>query len=169
VKRGKWVLDNLLGLPVSPPPPGVEPLAESPRPGAGGSVRERLARHVADPGCASCHRRMDPLGFALENFDAVGAWRERDGDAAVDPSGELSDGRAFRGPEELRAVLRQSKQLFARCLADKLLTYALGRATGRADRCAIDGLVGELIRNEYRFGALVRAVVHSEAFRLRRQ
>jgi hypothetical protein len=169
VKRGKWVLENLLGAPTPPPPPGVEPLKEGPQAEAEGSLKERLERHRGDATCASCHRRMDPLGFALENFDAVGAWRDRDGAREVDASGELPDGSAFRGPAELRAVLKERKELFVRCLADKLLTYALGRGTQRADRCAIDQLVQDLTKNDWRIGGLLAGVAHSEPFQMQRR
>jgi hypothetical protein len=165
VKRGKWILENILGTPPSPPPSGVEALKEGPGVGASGRLRQRMERHRTDPACASCHRRMDPLGFGLENFDAVGSWRTRDGDHAIDPSGMLPGGREFRGPAELRAALRGRRDAFARCLAEKMLTYALGRGLDRADRRAVDRIVARLSRDGYRFSALVLALVESPPFR----
>ncbi len=137
VKRGKWILENLLGMPPAPPPSGVEALKEDGAVGSGHALRERMERHRNDPDCASCHGRMDPLGFALESFDAVGAWRSDDDGRAIDDSGRLPAGREFRGPEGLRAVLRTRRDAFARCLAEKMLTYALGRGLDRSDRRAV--------------------------------
>jgi hypothetical protein len=165
VKRGKWVLENLLGAPPPPPPPGVGELKDD-KPGAEltGTLRQRLEQHRANPSCAACHQRMDPLGFGLENFDAVGAWRSRDGKDEVDASGVLPNGQSFNGPSELKGVLLKRKDQFARCLADKLLTYALGRGTERTDRCAVEAIARELSARDYRFSALVLAVVRSEPF-----
>jgi hypothetical protein len=165
VKRGKWVLENLLGAPPPPPPPGADNLK-----GGGtlaGTLRQRLERHRADPNCASCHGRLDPLGFGLENFDAVGAWRTHDGGDSVDASGILA-GRPFNGPAELRTLLRPQKDAFARCLAEKLLTYALGRGLGPGDRCTVATIAGRLARDGYRFSGVVIGVVQSDPFRLRR-
>jgi hypothetical protein len=167
VKRGKWILENILGAPPSPPPSGVEALKEGKRAGPSGPLRERMERHRTDPGCASCHRRMDPLGFGLENFDAVGAWRAHDGGSPVDPSGKLPGGKEFRGPAGLRAVLWPRREAFARCLAEKMLTYALGRGLRRSDRRDVDRIAAELARGGYRFSALVLAVVESEPFQAR--
>ena len=165
VKRGKWILENLLGTPPSPPPSGVEALKENASVGASGTLRERMERHRTDPSCASCHRRMDPLGFGLENFDVVGGWRTHDGERPIDPSGKLPGGSEFQGPAELRAALRSRKDAFARCLAEKMLTYALGRGLERADRRAVDRIVARLARDGYRFSALVLAIVESAPFR----
>jgi hypothetical protein len=167
VKRGKWILENILGAPPSPPPSGVEALNEGQAAGPSGTVRERMERHRAEPGCASCHRRMDPLGFGLENFDAVGGWRTHDGGRPVDPSGKLPGGKEFRGPAGLRAVLLSRREAFARCLVEKVLTYALGRGLRRSDRRGVDRIVAELARDGYRFSALVLAVVESEPFQAR--
>ena len=164
VKRGKWLLENVLGAPPPPPPPGVDGLKEK----GGATLRERLERHRASPACASCHARMDPLGFALENFDGVGAWRDRDGDTAVDPSGKLPDGRSFRGPAGLRALLAARPADFVRCLTGKLLTYGLGRSLRPADAEAIDRAVRHAARNDYRFSSLVIALVRSDPFLMRR-
>jgi hypothetical protein len=165
VKRGKWILENILGTPPSPPPSGVEALKEGAGSGSSGTLRERMERHRTDPACASCHRRMDPLGFGLENFDAIGGWRAHDGTQPIDPSGKLPGGSEFRGPIELRAALLSHRDAFARCLAEKMLTYALGRGLDRADRRAVDRIVASLARNEYRYSALVMAIVESEPFR----
>jgi hypothetical protein len=164
VKRGKWILENVLGTPPAPPPSGVEALKESGEHESAGALRNRLERHRADPGCASCHRRMDPLGFGLENFDAVGAWRTREGDGPIDASDTLPGGRRFRGPSELRAALLSRRDVFARCLVEKMLTYALGRGLARDDRPEVARIVTRLAREDYRFSALVLAVVESRPF-----
>jgi hypothetical protein len=163
VKRGRWVLENLLGDTVPTPPPGADNL----KPGAapeGSTLRQRLERHRTDPACAGCHARLDPLGFGLENFDAVGAWRTHDGDTRIDASGALPDGNSFDGPAGLRAYLRSRGDDFDRCLAEKLLIYAMGRGLTPADRCAIDRIVRQLARGGHRFAALAEAVVTSEPF-----
>ncbi len=164
VKRGKWIMENILGTPPSPPPSGVEALQEGPGPKSAGTLRDRLERHRRDPSCASCHRRMDPLGFGLENFDAVGAWRTHDGSQPIDSSGKLPGGRAVAGPAELRAVLLARRHAFTRCLAEKMLIYALGRGLERTDRHAVERIVARLEAGQYRFSALVLAVVESEPF-----
>ena len=169
VKRGKWILENILGAPPSPPPSGVEALKEGAATGSSGTLRQRMERHRSDPSCASCHRRMDPLGFGLENFDAVGGWRTRDGEQAIDSSGKLPGGRAFEGPGELRAALRSRPDTFARCLAEKMLTFALGRGLERSDRLAVARIVARLARDGYRFSALIMAIVDSEPFRASRK
>ena len=165
VKRGKWILENLLGMPPAPPPSGVEALKEGGADGTAKTLRERMERHRSDPNCASCHGRMDPLGFALENFDANGAWRTHEGGRAIDASGRLPGGREFRGPEGLRDVLRSRRDAFVRCLAEKMLIYAIGRGLDRADRRAVDRIVGRLRHDGYRFSALILAVVESRPFR----
>jgi mono/diheme cytochrome c family protein len=169
VKRGKWVLDNLLGEPPPPPPPGVPELEESPDARLSGTLRERMEQHREDPLCASCHALMDPIGFGFENFDGIGAWRDRDGGHAIDPAGALASGEAFRGPAELKRVLLTAKrEEFLRCLATKLLTYALGRGLEYYDRCAVDEVVAALKAGDHRFSALVLGVVNSAPFQLRR-
>ena len=152
VKRGKWILENLLGTPAPPPPPGVDTLSESTT--ATTTLRERLDHHRSRAECASCHSRMDPLGFGLENFDATGAWRDRDGKDPIDASGTLPDGRLFRGPGELRKVLAEKSDDFVRCLTEKLMTYALGRGLTPADRPEVDRIVRHTCRNGYRFSSL---------------
>jgi Protein of unknown function (DUF1592)/Protein of unknown function (DUF1588)/Protein of unknown function (DUF1587)/Protein of unknown function (DUF1585)/Protein of unknown function (DUF1595) len=168
VKRGRWVLDNILGSPPPPPPPGAGDLPDDSRTVRSSSLRQRLERHRADLACASCHRRMDPLGFGLENFDAIGAWRNSDGESSIDASGTLPGGLSFHGPAELRAVLKAQPDVFARCFTEKLLTYALGRGIERRDRRGVQHIVRQLARNDYRFSALVLALVHSDPLQLRR-
>jgi hypothetical protein len=164
VKRGKWILENILGSPPSPPPSGVEALKESKEHGEPGTIRQRMERHRTDPACASCHRRMDPLGFGLENFDAIGGWRSDDGGKPIDASGELPGPRVFHGSTELKAALLSRRDAFARCFAEKMLTYALGRGLDRGDRRAVDQILTRLARSDYRFSALILAVVESEPF-----
>jgi hypothetical protein len=165
VKRGKWVLENLLGVAPAPPPSGVEALKDEGPIGSARTLRDRMERHRADPKCAACHGQMDPLGFALEGFDAIGAWRAHEGGHPIDDSGRLPGGRAFRGAEGLRSVLRSRRDAFARCLAEKMLTYALGRGLDRSDRRTVDRIVGRLAADGYRFSALVLAIVESRPFR----
>jgi hypothetical protein len=163
VKRGRWILENLLGDSVPTPPPGADNL-KTETTLEGSSLRQRLERHRTDPACAGCHARLDPLGFGLESFDAVGAWRTHDSTARIDVSGALPDGTAFDGPAGLRAYLRSRSDDFDRCLAEKLLTYALGRGLTPADRCAIDRIVRQLVWGGHRFAALAEAIVTSEPF-----
>jgi hypothetical protein len=165
VLRGKWILENLLHSPPPDPPPGVANLDERPA-AAGLSVREQLEAHRADPTCASCHRRMDPLGFGLENYDAIGAWRESDHNEAIDAWGELPDGRRFEGPDQLRAILSDEREAFTKAVAAKLLTYALGRGPTAADRRVARQVARTLPDHDYRFGALVLELVNSPAFRM---
>jgi hypothetical protein len=164
VKRGKWILENILSTPPSPPPSGVEALQDTASMSTVATLRERMERHRTNPSCASCHRRMDPLGFGLENFDAVGGWRSHDGEHPIDATGSLPGGGEFRGPAGLRAALLSRRDAFARCVAEKMLTYALGRGLGRGDRRAVDRIVARLARDGYRFSALVLAIVESPTF-----
>lgn len=168
VKRGKWILEQIIGAPPPPPPPVVEQLSEDPEAVASGSLRERFEKHREDPACAVCHDRMDPLGFAFENFDGIGAWREKDGRFPIDASGELPDGRTFDGPSELRGILRERMDGFVRSLAEKLLTYALGRGLEHYDQCAVDTIVDGAAADGYRIHSLIREVVLSVPFRWRR-
>ncbi|MCZ2340808.1 MAG: DUF1592 domain-containing protein [Bacteroidales bacterium] len=168
VKRGKWVLEQLLGTPPPPPPPDVPELEEDGKAIASGSVRQRLEEHRKNPACANCHAKMDALGFGLENFDAIGAFREKDGAFPVDSSGVLPDGGAFSGPAELKQILLEKKDLFTRCLAEKLLTYALGRGLEYYDKRAIDSIVAHTTAHNFQFSSLVIGVVTSDPFRLRR-
>ncbi len=168
VKRGKWVLENFLGSPPPPPPPGVEELNEDDGAELLGSLRERMQQHRADPSCATCHRRMDTLGFGLENFDAVGAWRTRDGKFDIDPAGDLPGSGRFDDPVELMSVLRETKrEEFCRCLTKKMLTYALGRGLEPFDRCAVTSVMKRLEADDYRFQSMIEGIVLSDPFRYR--
>ena len=164
VKRGKWILENILGAPPAPPPSGVEALKDATDHGTPATLRQRMERHRTDPACASCHRQMDPLGFGLENFDAVGGWRTREEDRPIDSSGQLPGGIQFENPAELKTALLARRGAFARCLTEKMLTYALGRGLDRADRRHVDRIVARLTRDGYRFSALILAVVECEPF-----
>lgn len=166
VKRGRWVLEQLLGTPPPPPPPNVPELEQDEK--LTGSLRQRMEQHRANPSCASCHARMDPLGFAFENFDAIGRFREKDGEFSIDPSGELPTGEKIAGPTELKEILKTRQNLFARCITEKLLTYALGRGLEYYDRPAVDRIATALGQNGYRFSTLIVETVKSEPFRMRR-
>ena len=132
------------------------------------SVRERLEKHRANAVCASCHARMDPLGFALENFDAVGKWRTEDSGVTIDPSGALPDGTKFDGPAELRTILLRHPEEFVSTVTERLLTYALGRGAEYYDRPAIRKIVREAAPQEYRWSSLVVGIVNSTPFQMRR-
>lgn len=169
VKRGKWIMEQILGTPPPPPPPNVPELAETEEAAATGSLRQRMEAHVGNPTCASCHRSMDALGLAFENYDAVGRWRDKDGKFAIDPSGETPSGKKFAGAKDLKRFLAsEDRDLFVRCLAEKMLTYALGRGLEYYDRCTVDDIWGATAKGEYRFAALVDAIVTSDAFGKRR-
>ncbi len=168
VKRGKFVLENLLGTPPPPPPPEVPDLEDTKRTALTGTLRQRMEQHRKDPICSSCHQRMDPIGFGMEQFDGIGAWRERDGGAEIDPAGELVSGEKFRGPAELRAILLKDKRTdFLRCLTEKMLTFALGRGIEYYDKPAVAKIVAGLEKDP-RFSTLVLGVVNSAPFQLRR-
>jgi hypothetical protein len=167
VKRGKWILENLFAAPPPPAPPNVPELQDAAAAALTGTLRQRMEQHRSDPACASCHQLMDPLGFGLENYDAIGAWRTQDGAAAVDAGGELPGGRSFRGPKELRQVLLDRREEFRRCLAEKLLTYALGRGLEWYDACAVERIAGRMAAEGDRFSVLVEEIVKSPAFRKR--
>jgi Protein of unknown function (DUF1592)/Protein of unknown function (DUF1588)/Protein of unknown function (DUF1587)/Protein of unknown function (DUF1585)/Protein of unknown function (DUF1595)/Planctomycete cytochrome C len=167
VKRGRWVLEQMLGTPPPPPPPNVPPLEDAKRQ-LTGSLRQRMTQHRVDPACANCHARMDPIGFGFENYDAIGAFRTKDDGFPVDPSGTLPDGKSFKGPGELKQILKGKKELFSRCLSEKMLTYALGRGVEYYDRSTVEGINEALAKNDYRFSVLVTEIVKSDPFRLRR-
>ncbi|MBM3769979.1 MAG: DUF1592 domain-containing protein [Acidimicrobiia bacterium] len=169
VVRGKWILENILGSPPPPPPPNVPALKTDDNPKQTRSMRERMTQHRANPVCASCHARMDPLGFALENFDAIGRWRAQgDGGTAIDASGTLPDGTAFKDPLSLRAALVQRPERFVTTFTEKLLNYAIGRNLIAADSAAVRAIVREAFRDGYRFEKLVLGIVASRPFQLRR-
>ena len=170
VKRGKWILENLLGAPVPQPPPGVETnLAESTAPGATPtSVRQRLEQHRANPSCASCHAVMDPVGFSLEHFDLIGKWRDADGGVPVNATGTLADGTALDGPGSLRKALLDRGDAVAATATEKLLTYALGRRVEYFDMPAVRSIVRDAARNDYRFASLVTGIVKSAPFTMKK-
>jgi hypothetical protein len=168
VKRGKWILENILGTPPPPPPPDAGELSEEKEVVLSGTLRQRMEMHRAKPTCATCHQRMDPLGFGLENFDGIGAWRDKDGKFPIDSSGTLPGGKTFKGPKELRAILKAKAPDFRRCLSEKMLTYALGRGLETYDKCAVDDICSALVKHDDQFSSLVIAVVKSEPFQLRR-
>jgi hypothetical protein len=168
VKRGKWVLDNILNSPPPPPPPDAGELSEDEKDISAAPLRKRMELHRSKAICASCHQRMDPIGFGFENFDAVGAWRVKDGKFDIDASGELPTGQKFNGPQQLVAVLKTKEADFRRCLVEKLLTYALGRGLEYYDRCAVDDICESLVRNDNRFAALATAIVRSDPFLMKR-
>ena len=169
VKRGKWILEEIVNQPPPPPPPAV---GELPQQGGGAtaglSLRQLMERHRADAVCASCHQRMDPLGFGLENYDAIGRWRGDADGKALDVSGTLPGGRSFNGPVELKALFLAKKDDFARCLASKLLTFALGRGLKDDDDMTVEDASAALAKDQYRFSTLVTQVVTSYPFRYRR-
>jgi hypothetical protein len=168
VLRGKWVLDNLLGTPPPPPPPDVPNLNEE-KIGTTASMREQLELHRKDPICASCHVRMDPLGFGLENFDAVGAWRTKDGEFPINASGTLPDGRSFTGPQGLKSILKAQPDRFTESLTRKLLMYALGRGLETSDAGAVNEIVRKVAADNYRMSSLILGIVNSQPFQKRRE
>jgi mono/diheme cytochrome c family protein len=166
VKRGKWVLEQILGTPPPPAPPGVAELDAQKQ--LTGTLRQRMEQHREDPRCASCHFQMDSMGFAFENYDAIGRYRSRDGEGAIDPAGELPDGSKFDGPAQLKEILKNKKDLVARNIAEKLLTYALGRGLEYYDERALRKIVADLGAGDYKFSILATSIVTSDPFRLRR-
>jgi hypothetical protein len=167
VGRGKWLLDNVLGAPPPPAPANVPPLKDSQSGGRILSVRERMEQHRANPVCASCHARMDPLGFALENFDATGQWRTRDGDTAIDASAVLPDGTKLDGPVGLRRWILGRPEQFVGAMTEKLLMYGLGRGIDYYDAPAVRKIVREAAGENYRFQTLILGVVKSTPFQMR--
>lgn len=168
VIRGKYLLENILGSPVPPPPPDVPPLDEN-AVGTSASLRQQMEKHRADAMCASCHNKMDPLGFGLENYDGIGHWRSQDGKFPVDASGTLPNGKSFTTPAEMRALLMAQLPEFSRCLSEKMLTYALGRGLGPADRRAVSQLNREMALSGYRFQTMIYEIVDSVPFRMGRR
>ena len=168
VQRGKWILENLLGTPPPPPPPDVPELKAAPH-GKPLSLREQMQEHRSNPTCAACHARMDPIGFALENYDAVGQWRTKDAGAPIDASGRLPDGTEFTGPDGLRQLLMTKyRDDFVRTATEKLLTYALGRGIEYYDGPTIRSIDRDAARDNYRMSSLILAVVKSAPFQMRR-
>jgi mono/diheme cytochrome c family protein len=168
VKRGQWVLEQLLGTPPPNPPPNT-PGLEDQKGAAGLTLRQQMERHRSNPNCAGCHAKMDPLGFAFENFDALGRYREKDGDQPIDPSGELPGGVKIDGPGGLKQVLRTGKrELFCRNLTRNMLTFGLGRPLDYYDDAVVDRIVAEIEKDGHRFQTLITAIVTSDPFRMRR-
>jgi uncharacterized protein DUF1592/uncharacterized protein DUF1588/uncharacterized protein DUF1585/uncharacterized protein DUF1587/uncharacterized protein DUF1595 len=169
VVRGKWLLENILGAPPPAPPPDVPDLPEQGDGGRAVSVRERMEKHRSNPACASCHAQMDPLGFALENFDAVGRWRTlSEGNTPIDASGALPDGTTFDGPAELRRLLAGRRDEFVRTVIEKMLVYALGRGLEYYDMPTVRRIQREAAAADYRWSSLVQAIVQSTPFQMRR-
>jgi hypothetical protein len=167
VQRGKWVLENLLDSAPPPPPPNVPALSESTN-AITGTMRQRMEEHRTNPQCAACHARMDPIGFSLENYDAIGAWRTNDvNNQAIDVSGKLPDGTMFNGPEQLKDIIMLQKDKFAHTMVAKMLTFALGRGLEDQDGCVVDGIEQSLQQHGYKFSVLVNEIVNSDPFQKR--
>jgi hypothetical protein len=169
VVRGKWVLENILGTPPPPPLPDAGALMENQPGRAPKTMRELLSMHRANPVCASCHRVMDPIGFALENFDAVGAWRTREPGGPIDTSGELADGTVVDGVVALRNALVRRPEVFVTTMVEKMLTYAIGRGLQARDMPAVRAIVRQAAASEYRFSAVVLGVASSAPFQMRKK
>lgn len=167
VVRGKWVLENILGAPPPAPPPNIPALEENSGKAAPKSLRTRMEQHRANPVCASCHSRMDPIGFALENFDAIGGWRNRDEGLPIDASGTFADGTAFNGPAELSAALAGRREEFVRTVTTKMLTYATGRGLEYYDQPAIRQIMREAATRDYRWSSIILGIVKSAPFQTR--
>ena len=167
VLRGRWILENILNAAPPPPPPDTPNFDET-KVATAASLRVQLEEHRKSATCASCHVRMDPLGFGLENFDAIGSYRTKDGSTEIDSSGVLPDGRTFKGPMELKAIVKADSEAFAECLAEKMLTYALGRGIEKYDRQAVRKIVKGAITNQYRFSSFVLGIITSVPFQQRR-
>ena len=167
VLRGQWLVENLLGAAVPPPPPGVEvDLSDESAPHEAKTLRQRMQRHRRDSVCASCHGLIDPFGFALENFDLVGRWRDVDAGEPIDASAVLVDGTVVDGPADLRRVLLDRPEVFVTALTEKLLTYALGRILEPHDMPAVRKIVASASPEDYRFSALVLGIARSVPFQM---
>jgi hypothetical protein len=166
VKRGKWIMENILGTPPPPPAPDVPELPPTGQ--LKGTLRQQMEQHRSNPNCATCHSRLDPLGFGLENFDGIGGWRTQDNKQAIDSSGILPGGEKFDGPAELRKVLLGKADMFRRCFAEKLLTFSLGRGLEYYDKCAVDEIASTTKSEKDTFSALVLAIVKSDPFQKRK-
>jgi hypothetical protein len=168
VLRGKWILENLLGTPTPPPPPDV-PELKADRNGKVLSLREQMQVHRSNAICAACHARMDPIGFALENYDGVGKWRSEDAGVMIDASGTLPDGTEFRGPAGLTEILATKyRDDFVRTATEKLLTYAVGRGVEYYDNPSVRAIMRDAARDNYRISSLILAIVKSTPFQMRR-
>ena len=167
VIRGKYILQNILGTPPPPPPPDVPALNEE-QVGTSGSLRKQMEQHRTNAVCASCHNKMDVLGFGLENYDAIGRWRSKDGKFDLDVSGTFPTGKSFSTPAEMRTLLKEDTPQFARCITEKMLTYSLGRGLERYDKRAVDEIVAKMAKANYPFQSLVFEIVDSLPFQMRR-
>jgi cytochrome c553 len=168
VLRGKWILENIFGSPPPPPPPNIPPLADSASNSAR-SLREQLEKHRADRACASCHARLDPLGFSLEQYDAIGRFRTEEDGATIEASGALPDGTALNGIEGLKKVVLSRRDEFVECLAAKMLTYALGRGLESYDQPAVRAIRRQAAGEDYRFSSMILGIVNSVPFQMRKQ
>lgn len=168
VKRGKWIMENILGTPPPPPPPNVPDLEVTAKAKPGATLREQLKIHRESPSCAVCHTTMDTLGFGFENFNAIGGWRTKDGEQPIDSSGKLPSGESFATPVELVRILKSRGPQFSRSLTEKLLTYALGRGLEYYDRCAVDEVLKRMQSHDQRFSSMVLGIVTSKPFLTRR-
>ncbi|MDP1798666.1 MAG: DUF1592 domain-containing protein, partial [Planctomycetaceae bacterium] len=168
VKRGRWVLEQILGDPPPPPPPDAPLLEEGDKAALTGSLRQRMEQHRSKAACANCHARMDPIGFVFENFDAIGRYRTKDGEFPIETAGELPDGSKFAGLVEFKQILRQRKPQISRCLIEKLLTFGLGRGLEYYDRPVVDRIAATVTQGDDKFSTVIREIVRSEPFRLRR-
>jgi len=168
VIRGKWILTNILGVPPPPPPPDVPALKEKSGIGKDLSMRERMAAHRANPACSGCHQLMDPVGFSLENYDAVGRWRKVEEGTRIDASGSLPDDSKFEGVAGLQHALLSRPEVFAGTFTEKLLIYALGRGVEYYDAPAVRKVVQEARAKDYRFSSFILGIVNSTPFQMRR-
>jgi hypothetical protein len=167
VLRGKYILDNVLNAPPPPPPPDV-PILDETAVGVARSLRAQMEQHRSNPVCTSCHVKMDPLGFSLENYDAIGRWRTQDGSFPIDARGSFPNGKTFSGPAEMKALLKDSLPDFASSLAEKMLTYSLGRGLESFDKPTVRSLAARTAADGYRIQALIFGIVESAPFQQRR-
>ena len=167
-RRGNFIAGRILGAPPPPPPPNIPPLESVLKEGEKKSLRQILELHRSQPACANCHAKMDPLGFGLENYDAIGRWRNEDGGFPIDASGQLISGRVFSGPQELKAVLLEQKDAFAKTFARNLLIYAYGRGLQGSDECVVRDVLESSKQGGYAIGEMVAGIVRSYPFSHRR-
>jgi hypothetical protein len=167
VARGKWILENILGVPAPLPPPAVPSLPETSDGAQPASVRAKMEIHRTNPVCASCHKIMDPIGFSLEGFDLIGRSRTTDGGAKIDTSGQLVDGTKLDGVASLRKALLARSDVFVRTMTQKLMIYAVGRPLQYTDMPAVRGIASEAARDYYKFSALITGIVKSSQFQMR--
>jgi hypothetical protein len=168
VLRGKWVLENILASPPPPPPVDIPPLEDTDAPGEKLTLRERMEIHPANPACAVCHNQMDPIGFGLENYNAIGQWRTMDEGKPINASGRLPSGVQFEGPAELQDALMSEPRVFAKAFTEKLMTYALGRPVEYYDKPAIREVVDDAVKTDYQFSSIILGIINSKPFQMRR-